>query len=178
VWVAVEEAVRVHADVVERASDVPLVLRLRHALDQERLGDDRAHALARVERLVGILEDHLHPAAELPHAAPPLDGVAAEGDRPRGRFDQPEQRPRHRRLPAPRLADDAEDLAGPPLERHPIDGAGRAPALAEVNAQIAHFEQRVSHPSPDPAVPGREAEETGGTFGIPALQGEKWQAAP
>ncbi len=38
---------------------------LRHVLDDQRLGDDRSHALPRVQGLVRVLEDHLDPAAQV-----------------------------------------------------------------------------------------------------------------
>ena len=40
----------------------PPLLAVRDAVDGERVADDRADAAARVQRAVGVLEDHLHDA--------------------------------------------------------------------------------------------------------------------
>ena len=90
-------------------------------MDRERLGDDRADRLARVQRRVRVLEDHLHLAAQRLAARAPRerrDVAAVERDRARSsasssRSDQP----RGRRLAAARLADDAERLALADVER-------------------------------------------------------------
>jgi hypothetical protein len=44
-------------------------------------------------------------------------------DRAVGRRQEPEQHRQHRRLPGAVRPGDAEDLAGPHRERHPLDGA-------------------------------------------------------
>ena len=44
----------------------PLVGPAAEVVDPHRVGHDRAHALARIERCVRILEDHLHLASERP----------------------------------------------------------------------------------------------------------------
>ena len=64
--IAVEVALRIEADVGERTRNPLRVLVLGHALNPERLGDDRRYPLAGAEGLVRVLEDHLHPAAQLP----------------------------------------------------------------------------------------------------------------
>src|SRR3982074_1743984 len=63
----------VEPDAIHQVLDalLALALALPQAVDYERLGDDRAHRLARVQRRVGILEDHLRLAVE------PLQGVLA-----------------------------------------------------------------------------------------------------
>ena len=70
---AARELVRVAVVVLGREADdvhqllhAPLGVAARLAVDHERVGDDRAHALARVERGVRILEDHLHLAPQRP----------------------------------------------------------------------------------------------------------------
>ena len=63
VRVAVEEALRAPGRrPPARAARARRGRRRRDALHAQRLGDDRRHALARVERLVGVLEDHLDAA--------------------------------------------------------------------------------------------------------------------
>ena len=75
---AARELVRV-AVVVLRGEPDPLeqLLHRRFSSSPEaspwslhRLADDLADALARVQRRVGVLEDHLHLAAQRPHLAP------------------------------------------------------------------------------------------------------------
>ena len=143
--VTVEEALGVEAGIGERALD-PIRAQLRlHPLDEQGLVDDRRDLLARVERLVGVLEDHLHPAAQLAAAALALDLGAVEAHRPADRGLEPEQRPRQGRFATTRLADDAEDLAAPPLERDPVERPGDAPAGAELDLQVPGLEQRGRH---------------------------------
>ena len=84
------------------------------------------HPPARVQRLVGVLEDHLDPPAQRPQARLAADLGARRRDRAGRRRHEPEQRARQRRLAAARLADDAEDLAAPPLERHAVERPRRA----------------------------------------------------
>ena len=91
------------------------------ALQPQRLADDLADPLARVERGVGVLEDHLHLAPQRPHLAPrePGDLTALEADRARARLEQLQDRAARRRLAAARLADQAERLALPTLKLTP-----------------------------------------------------------
>src|SRR5713226_3311138 len=72
---AARELVRVAAQVVGVETDrleqvhhalLPLALVLGQLVDDERLSDDRADRHARVERRVGVLEDDLHVAAQVP----------------------------------------------------------------------------------------------------------------
>ena len=101
------------------------------AVDLERVGDDLAHAPARIERRVRVLEDHLQLAPVRPQLAvrERRDVVAAEAQRAARRLEQPDEEPAERRLAAAGLADDAERLAAAHLERHAVDGVddlGRA----------------------------------------------------
>ena len=65
---------RVEADDLEQVLHTPLPLGVRaDPVHLERLGDDEADALARVEGCVGVLEDHLDLAA---HAAAARPGTA------------------------------------------------------------------------------------------------------
>src|SRR5207244_8403137 len=83
-----------------------------HAVDLERCGDDRPDALAWVQARVRILEDDLHLLAQRPQRAAPelADRPAAKLDFPRGRFEEADDRPAERGLPAPRLAHEPEGL--------------------------------------------------------------------
>ena len=70
VRVAVGEALGRQADVGRARASTRVALGGAHALHEQRLGHDRAHAHARVERLVRVLEDHLHaPAQRAQHVA-------------------------------------------------------------------------------------------------------------
>ena len=112
------------ADPVDQRAALGLDLILRHAADPQRRGQDLGHALARVERRLRILEDHLHLAPDRLQLAASGSGdvLSAEADRARGRVDQPHQRADQRRLAASGLADDAERLALVQCERDVVDG--------------------------------------------------------
>src|SRR5207245_10001214 len=79
-------------------------------VDPERLGDDRARGLARVERRVGVLEDHLDLAAERLQLTPPepRDVATAVFDSPARRFEQARDEPRGGALAAAGVADEPE----------------------------------------------------------------------
>src|SRR4029079_12654382 len=62
--------------------------------------------------------------------------LALEPDRPRGRLDQPQDRPAERRLAAAGLADEAEGLTGADLERDAIDGLDGADLAVDEDAAL------------------------------------------
>jgi len=64
-------------------------------MDVERLAEDVADALARVERGERVLEDHRHLPSEAPHRrrAPPQHILALEEHLARGRLDEAEDGP-------------------------------------------------------------------------------------
>ena len=100
------------ADLVERALDARLGV--ADAVDRQRLGQHAVDRLARVQRAVGILEHHLHAAAEglgagrrQPSAAAPVSRTSPGRAR-----REPADRAQHGRLARARFADDAEALAG------------------------------------------------------------------
>jgi len=119
------ERVAVHgvgaqADAFEHRGDPRLALLGRDGLEiLQRLGDDGAGGEARVERGVGILEDHLNVAPMSPHRLliEPRDVDAAEHDAAFGRLDeaqdeladvdlpQPDSPTRHSVSPADREGD-------------------------------------------------------------------------
>ena len=126
-------------------------------MDDERLGDDRADRLARIQRRVGILEDHLDLAPQrgqlatlqVGHLAPvDLDAAVRRGQQARNQ-------PRRRRLPAAGLADDPERLAAADVERDAIDRADRPDLLLEedplrdreVLDEVADLDERVPLPA-------------------------------
>ena len=78
----------------------------------QRAGKNLAHALARVERGVGMLEDDLHVAPVVAvHAGDVVNAVAAEDDLAIERIEAG-QRLGERRFARAGFADDAEDFTG------------------------------------------------------------------
>ena len=114
----VREAIRVlraQADGSEQLVDARLpLLAAVEPVDSERLRHDLTHGHARVERRVRVLEHDLKLAAHVAHttAAERRDVRAVEDDPTRRRLEQLDHRPPERGLPAARLADEAERLAG------------------------------------------------------------------
>jgi hypothetical protein len=110
----------------------------RSLVNPARLVQRGAHAHARVQRRVRVLEDHLHAPAQLAQLASArrADVHALEPDRPAVRLDEPDEAARQRRLAAARSTRDAEDLAARERERHVVDG----PVAGERAAQ--HLEPR------------------------------------
>ncbi len=179
VWKAVEEELRGgQPRSRQRIADavLPLLAAAALSVDEQGLLDGGAHAKARVERLVGILEDELGVAAEPPHLAPGCgrDVLALEADRPRVGLDEPEDRLRRRGLAASRLAHEREHLSLVEREGHPVDGAdgqlrpagdcSHQPSWnGEAGDEVLDLEQGM-------AVPGRqEAARTAGSL--------RWHAA-
>ena len=94
------------------------------AVHAQRLADHARNRVARVQRRVRILEDHLHPPPQRAHLrlAEVGDVGAVEGDLPGGRLVEAEERAADGRLAAARLADEPERLAALDLERDAVDG--------------------------------------------------------
>ena len=177
VRVAVDEARRLHPDVLERALHARRVLAARHARPPPAARRrSRGHAPARVQRLVRVLEDHLDVAAQRPQRGPPLHRRAVGRDRPGRRRHEPEHRARERRLPAARLPHDPEDLAAPPLERHAVERARHAAARREVDGEVADLHQR-RHRAPPPPRPARASAPTARSGTRPTAPGRP-RAAP
>src|SRR5262249_58868046 len=113
--------------------------------------DDLPDGHARIERAVGILEDHLHLATNR------AERVVVEGreipplkhDLAAGRPLELQDTAARRRLAASGLTHEPERLAAPDLEAHPVDGAHdtgapaeQAAADLEVLDQIPDLQQR------------------------------------
>src|SRR5207247_2151263 len=77
-------------------------------VDLQRIADDRADALARVQARVRILEDHLHLAAKRAQRprAEVADRGSPEDDLARRRRKEANDRPAERRFSTARLADE------------------------------------------------------------------------
>jgi hypothetical protein len=150
------EVLGVEPDGVHQLLDrlAPLALAGLHPVDRERLADDRADRLARVQRRVRVLEDHLRVAAELDQLLrlDVGDLLALELDRAAGRIEQAQQQAAGGRLAAARLAHQAERLAALDVEGDAVDGVHGADLLAEdqpggereVLLEIADLVQRLA----------------------------------
>ncbi len=120
----------------------------------QRLADELADPLARVQRRVGVLEDHLHLPPQRPHLAPGEAGdlLAVEADRAGGRLDQLQDGPAERRLAAARLPDQAERFAAATLKLTPstaCTGSTRArPAARAVTGKCLTRSVTSSRASP------------------------------
>ena len=115
---------RIEADAIEHRRDViALLARADQPMRDRRLAHDVDHAHARIERRVGILEDHLHlellPArvgcGEARERLPAPIALAG------GQREQSGGEAAERRLAAPRFADQPHDFAGKDREVDVVD---------------------------------------------------------
>src|SRR5665647_2994970 len=121
-------------DGLEQLEDALLALGLGTDLvDIERLADDIAHAHARVQGGVRVLEDDLHVAAQPLHLRPRggHDVDALEGDRAGRRRDEPQHGAPRGGLAATALADQAQGLALLDREADAVDGVDLAGGALE-----------------------------------------------
>ena len=148
--VAIDE-VRVQADDAQQLLDALLAGgAVAEAMDGQRLTDDVAHGHARVQRGVGVLEDHLHVTARLAHvgaahlrqfAVGKLDGAGR-------RLFQLEDGAPGGGLATAALAHQAERLTLVDVEADAVDGldvadraAQHAAADGEVLLQVAYLDE-------------------------------------
>src|SRR5918993_5185064 len=114
-------------------------------MDIDRLADCVDNLTAWIKRSVGVLKDHLEVDALAAQrlAVEAGDVLAVEPDRARSRLDQANDEPSRRGFTAARFADEAEGLALPDGERHPVDRPHRRlPGPAEkVLGEAARFEE-------------------------------------
>ena len=104
-------------------------LSARQTVGDQRLGDDVQHGHARVQRRVGVLEDHLHVPADLPQPALVqlgdvdrcVGGLELEIDRAVGGLDGTQDAPAQSRLAAAGLAYQAKCLPFVDVEVDPVD---------------------------------------------------------
>ena len=116
----------IHADHLQQLEDsVPALLAFGKTVDVQRLADDVANCLPRIQRRVRVLEDHRHIAAMCTERAATLVGdvLALELNRSGGRVEQPDDGAAECRLAAARLADQAQRLACLDIEVHAVDSA-------------------------------------------------------
>ena len=129
----------VQAHELHQLLDLALDLVPRHrAVQAERGPDDGADRLARVQRGVRVLEDHLHVSTQLPELAPleVRDVLAVEPDLALRRIEEPHHDAGERRLAAPGLADQAERLAGVDLQVHAVDRVHVAHAMLDQDPRV------------------------------------------
>ena len=122
------------------------------AVHPHRLVKDRADLLARVQRAVGVLKDHLDAAAQRDQFAAPefgdIDPVIE--DLAFGRLFEPQDAAAHRRLAAAAFADQPQGLAAVHREVDAVDRLDVADMAArdhplgdrEVHLEAAHLQQR------------------------------------
>jgi hypothetical protein len=138
------------------------------AVNPQTLLDDSRHRHPGVERGVRILEHDLEAAPHAAHlcAVERKDVRAVEVHAPALRLLEADDAPAERRLAASRLADQAERLAAPDVERVAVDGANDLATAAttadhELLDELLDAEQRVVGVGTEPwepraAVLGRE----------------------
>ena len=80
-------------------------------MDGERFEKQPVDGLARMERAVGVLEDHLDLAEEGPRPALPGTDLAVDGDASRRDRREPDDGAEQRRFPRAGFADEAEGFA-------------------------------------------------------------------
>jgi hypothetical protein len=146
--VARPEQFRVHADLAQRLAGDLARRRFPRALYERSERDRVADRHARVQRGIGILKHHLHLAAQRIDRDPVrrADRVAVEHQFPAIRHEQVQQQPCQGRFSAPRLADHAQRLAFPDVERDAVDRLDRlaaGPLDRKMLFQIAHDQHRL-----------------------------------
>ena len=142
------------ADLGHHVHDAGLDLGLvPHAVQAQRIGQRPAHGLARVERGVRVLEDHLHRARHLHAIGRRVAGdlLAADMDAAFGRQQQAHDGECERGLAAARFAHQPQALAGLHVERDTVDrlqgldAARQGAADLEMDGEAVEGEQGLSH---------------------------------
>src|SRR5215469_17590179 len=119
-------------------------------MHDEWLGKCVSQRESRIERVKGVLEDHLDPLAHWDKGAlgEGQDVGAVEMDIAAGHWLKPNEALGKCRLPAARLAHHPECLSCPQGQGDPVDSADANPVSAEscerpvVHPQVAYVEQR------------------------------------
>ena len=116
------------------------------AVDVERLADDGAGGEPRIERRVGILEDHLEPSARPAQRCPVerRDLFPAKAHLPVMDSLELDDRPAGGALAAAALPDEREGLALGDVERDAVDGSDEAAAAGVLDEEVLDLEERGS----------------------------------
>ena len=130
------EVIRLEADEIDQLAHPLGLIGLARARITERLGDDRGNGHARVQRRIGILEDHLHAAAiggqrlfaEVGDILPVEENLAVR------RLIQADEAAADRRFAAAALADEAEGFALLNGKAHVVHGLEQPFGLAAERA--------------------------------------------
>ena len=135
---------RAHA--AEKVPDPRVAVRLGHgAGEDERFFEDVPDAPPRIERVVGILEDHLHVPAKLPEPAARQVGEIdiAEVNASRRGWYQAQDAAARRGLAAAALSDQAERRAARNAQGDTVDGAHEraGPAVAELFHEVLDLDK-------------------------------------
>ena len=131
--------VRRQPDDLEQLADaLRCALPAEQTVRTQRLADDPADAVARVQRRERILEHHLHPPPQRTQLALAelRDVLPVEQDASGGRLVQPQDRPPDGRLAAAGFADEPKRLAALDLERHVVDRTDVADMPVEDDAAL------------------------------------------
>ena len=119
-------------------------------MNVQRLADDVLHRHARIQRAVGVLENHLQLAPPRAQRRPahPRKVFALEQNAPRRRLDQPHDGAAQRRLAATALAHQPQRFARRDAEAHVVHRlhvrthAAEHPVLhREMDFQVLDFEE-------------------------------------
>ena len=140
----------------------------------------RLHGVAAVERRVRVLEDDLERAQVVarPLLVPGREELALEQRRARRRRDDPEQRPRERRLAAARLADETERLARPDRRADVDERVDVVAALVEHLAEVVDLDERRGRGRPRAARGRRPPREAGRALARGRSSGSRAPARP
>ena len=127
----------VQPDLVEKVAHAGAGLCSRQAVRLGREGQRLGDGEPGVERSVGVLEHHLHLAAQFVDRDPVrlVDGVAVEHHGPAVGGDEPDQEAGNRRLAAARLSHDAQRLALGDGQGKVVDGPHHLAGPAEQPAR-------------------------------------------
>jgi len=121
------QLVGLQTDQVEQFDDsvAALSLGLVGPVDDHALSDDVLDPHTRVERGVGVLEDHLHLRTKFLHRMATIHEHigAGEADLTAGRFDEPQETSRCRRLAGAGLPHQTQHLTLGHVERDVVDRA-------------------------------------------------------
>jgi hypothetical protein len=133
-------------DAVQQVADPGTGLPGAHPVAEQRLGEGVPDGEGGVQGGVGILEDDLEIAAQLPAAGPAglVDALPGEGDGARVDGDETEDGAAQGRLARPGLADQPEGLTRADVEADALEHLGTrgAAALAgEGDPQVPHPQQ-------------------------------------
>ena len=143
-------------DQLQQLADARASRRLRRgeSMQHQGLAQHGAHRHARIERGVGILEDHLHvPALRAhPRLRQAEQILAIEAHASARWFEQAQHQPADRRLAATRFAHDCQRFARVDMEVDAVDGADMAGDEAEgaalhreVLLKLSDLEQSAAH---------------------------------